>query len=60
MALKRQKGARIEIRLSQYEKNKLQYLADRYAAGNLSAWILYASFNVPRKVLKKKNSVSRG
>lgn len=41
--------ARIHVKCLEREKSKLQALANTYAGGNLTAWILYAAFNVPRK-----------
>jgi hypothetical protein len=32
---------RIDIRVSPFEKNRLQWLADKYANGNLSLFIMY-------------------
>lgn len=46
------KETQIHLRISEYEKNKLKITADRYAKGNLSAWILHAIRNAPRKFLK--------
>ena len=43
---------RIRVRCSEFEKNRLQMLADMYAGGNLSLWIIYAAMNVERKHLK--------
>ena len=54
-----QKGAMMEnlndyihIRVSTFEKNRLKWLADNYAGGNLSLWIVYASLNIDRSQIK--------
>ena len=38
----------LHIRVSTFEKNRLKWLADHYAGGNLSLWIIYASLNIDR------------
>ena len=38
----------LHIRVSTFEKNRLKLLADHYAGGNLSLWIIYASLNIDR------------
>ena len=45
---KRKLNEKIEIRVSLYEKNKIKYLADLFANGNLSLWVTYAALNAPR------------
>lgn len=42
---------RIEIRLTPYEKNFIQGLADMYASGNISLLLVYSVFNADRKLL---------
>tara|TARA_B100000749_G_C18401539_1_gene454981 strand:- start:349 stop:549 length:201 start_codon:yes stop_codon:yes gene_type:complete len=42
----------IHIRVSSYEKNRLKWLAKKYADGNLSLWIIYASLNINREFIK--------
>jgi hypothetical protein len=40
----------INIRLTSSERVKIQSLADKYAQGNLSHWMRYASLNcIPKK-----------
>lgn len=46
--------ADIHIRCLDDEKNRLQMLAETYAAGNLSAWLIFAGLNCPRKHLTVK------
>lgn len=45
----------IHIRVSTFEKNRLKWLADRYANGNLSLWVVYASLNIDREMLKPES-----
>jgi len=42
---------RIEIRVSSYEKNFIKGLADLYAEGNVSLFLVWAAFNSDRKIL---------
>jgi hypothetical protein len=54
---KEKKWARLEIKLTEYEKNKMKILADHYAQGNLSEWLRWAGLNAERTFLtscKKK------
>lgn len=44
---------RLEIRVSPYEKNFIKGLADLYAQGNVSLFLVYAAFNSERKFLNK-------
>ena len=45
----------IHIRVSKYEKNRLKWLADKYADGNVSLWMIYASLNVNREFIKPED-----
>ena len=45
----------IHIRVSRYEKNRLKWLADKYADGNVSLWMIYASLNVNREFIKPED-----
>lgn len=54
MKTEKQKKARIDLRLSVQEKARIQILADQYAHGNISAWLVYGGINAPRRYLKKK------
>lgn len=53
MSKKNPKTQVVNIRFSEYEKNKIQMLANVYANGNLSKWLTYAGLNAPRKYLTK-------
>ena len=41
----------ITVRVSTYEKNKLRMLADMYAGGNISLWVVRCALDAPRKML---------
>lgn len=45
----------IHIRVSEFEKNRLQWLADKYANGNLSLYMIYHAMNAPRKEIDPEN-----
>ena len=45
----------IHIRVSSYEKNRLKWLANKYADGNVSLWMIYASLNVNREFIKPED-----
>ena len=40
---------KIEIRVSPFEKNRIKWLADKYANGNMSLYLIYHGMNAPRK-----------
>lgn len=42
----------IFARVTEKEKNRIQMLADLYAAGNVTAWLVHGALNAPRKQLK--------
>lgn len=50
---KKKLSERIEIRVSPYEKNFIQGLANLYADGNLSLYLVYSAFNSERKILNE-------
>ena len=45
----------IQIRVSEFEKNRLQWLADKYANGNLSLYVIYHGMNAPRKEINPEH-----
>ena len=45
----------IHIRVSRHEKNRLKWLANKYADGNISLWMIYASLNMNREFIKPKD-----
>jgi len=55
MAKSKKLTERIELRCSRQEKGRLQWLADTYANGNLSAWLMYAGLKMVRQPINKKN-----
>lgn len=42
------KTERIDLRLTEKEKNRIQLLADRFAGGNINLWCVYAALECPR------------
>lgn len=42
---------KIEIRVSQIEKERIRFLADQFAGGNMSLWIVYCALNAPREMI---------
>ncbi len=45
-------STKFQIRLTEFEKNRLKWLADMYAEGNISLYIIYAALNIDRKKIK--------
>lgn len=43
------------LKLTEFEKNRIKILADRYAGGNETAWIIYGALNAPRKNISEKD-----
>jgi hypothetical protein len=50
----KEKLLKIQIRISEYDKNKIKMIADKFADGNVSAWLIYGAINVDRKYIGKK------
>lgn len=48
------KSTQIQIRTTEFEKNRIKLLADKYAGGNISAWVIHGAMNAPRRFLKRK------
>lgn len=46
---------KVLLRLSTWEKNRLQGLADTFAGGNLSLWLVYGGLHVTRKHLEEED-----
>ncbi len=44
----------VQLRLTEFDKNRIKMLADKYAEGNMTDWILYGAINAPRKFIGKK------
>jgi uncharacterized protein (DUF1778 family) len=55
MTEKQKLSERIEIRVSQYEKNLITGLAKMYAKGNISLFLVYSAFNADRKMLDEND-----
>lgn len=49
------KTKKIQIRLTEFELNRIKILAKKYANGNMSAWIIHGALNAPRKFFKQKS-----
>ena len=49
----RKSNQRINIRVSEHDKNRLQWLADKYADGNLTKFLVYSALNAPRRKIGK-------
>lgn len=47
----KRKMVRMHQLVTEREKNHLQMLANTYAGGNLTAWLVYGGMNAPRKYL---------
>lgn len=50
---------RLEIRLTEKEKNRIKILAGIYCEGNISQWVVHAAINAPRKILNKKGPAKK-
>lgn len=48
---------RLNVRLSPYESNFIKGLADLYAGGNISLFIVYAAFNCERRMLREDDLI---
>lgn len=56
--LPEKKTERIDLRLTEKEKNRIQILADRYAGGNVNLWVVYAALECPRIYLVNPKETS--
>lgn len=45
----------IKVRVSQQEKAMIKFLADQFAGGNVSLWVVYCALNAPRELLTSKS-----
>ena len=43
----------LHIRCTKAEKSRIRWLADRYANGNLSLWVIRSALEMPRKKIKE-------
>jgi len=55
MTRKKELTTKIDIRVSQFEKNRIKWLADKYANGNVSLYLIYHAMNAPRKEVDPKD-----
>ena len=44
----------IQLRVTEFEKNRIKWLAKQYAGGDMTRWILNAALNIDRKMLAEK------
>lgn len=51
MKKQQDESARIDLRLTPMAKNRIQLLANMYAGGSMTKWIVYAALNVNRKFI---------
>jgi hypothetical protein len=58
MKKQQEDSARIDLRLSSMAKNRIQWLADMYAGGSMTKWIVYASLNCNRKFIVPNKDIS--
>jgi len=49
MTRKKELTEKIEIRVSEFEKNRIRWLAKKYANGNVSLYLIYHAMNAVRK-----------
>lgn len=52
--IKHETTKRIEIRVTEKEKNRIIFLSKQYAGGNLTIWLVHGALNAPRQYLVKK------
>jgi len=52
---KKELTEKIEIRVSEFEKNRLKWLAQKYAGGNVSLYMIYHAMNAERKEISPEN-----
>ncbi len=41
----------VQVRLTEFEKNRIKILAKKFAGGNMSQWIVHGAMNAPRRML---------
>jgi hypothetical protein len=44
----------IQLRVTEFEKNRIKMLADKYSDGNMTAWVVWGAMNAPRKIIIRK------
>lgn len=49
----------LQIRISEFDKNRLKILAKKYAEGSMTAWVVHGIHNAPREFLKLKKESLR-
>lgn len=48
----------IHIRVSEFEKNRIKFLADKYANGNISLFLIYHGINAIRKNIDENDLIN--
>ena len=48
---------KIEIRVSEFEKHRIKWLAKKYAHGNVSLYLIYHGMNAPRKEIDAESLI---
>lgn len=49
---KKELTEKIEIRVSEFEKNRIKWLAKKYAGGNVSLYMIFHAIHAIRKEIK--------
>lgn len=52
----RKLNKKIELRISDFDKNKIKFLAEKYHDGNVSRFMVYCALNFPRHKMKNKKA----
>lgn len=55
MTRKKELTEKIEVRVSEFEKNRIKWLAKKYANGNVSLYLIYHAMNAPRKEINPEH-----
>jgi len=48
------KTDKIQLRVTEFQKNRIKMLADKYAGGCVTTWMMHGALNAPRKFLAGK------
>lgn len=55
MTRKKELTEKIEIRVSVFEKNRIKFLAEEYANGNISLFVIYNAINAKREYINSED-----
>lgn len=53
---KRLKTVKVQMRLTEFDMNRIRILAQKYAGGSITKWLTHGALNAPRKFLSAKAS----